>query len=174
MPARDQALAIAVSEIGFRPGATGSTPFGRWYGEHAHDPSFARQPWCAMFISWCFHEAGTPLPEMQHEGYSGAASAHLMLDYCRSHGWEIQVSEAQPGDVVFFDWGSGKVSHVGFVAQPLPLQTIEGNTGKPAGVYREHRIWNQVAAVVRIPDQALGPTDRGCHGPCWACNACPA
>jgi hypothetical protein len=48
-----RALAKAAGELGYKESPAGSNhqKFGVWYGVD-------RQPWCAMFVSWCFWRAG--------------------------------------------------------------------------------------------------------------------
>ena len=36
---------------GYKEGANNNTIMGKWYGLN-------NQPWCAMFVSWCFNEVG--------------------------------------------------------------------------------------------------------------------
>src|SRR4029453_17847938 len=50
---RAQALAIAKQHIGYResPPGTNGNMFGSWYGLNY-------EPWCAMFVSYCFEHAG--------------------------------------------------------------------------------------------------------------------
>ena len=49
----EDVLAIAKAEIGYTetPADSNRTKYGRWFGMNG-------QPWCMMFIMWCFFEAG--------------------------------------------------------------------------------------------------------------------
>ena len=43
---------IAKAEIGYaEKGNSNDTKYGKWYGLN-------NNPWCAMFVSWCFDRAG--------------------------------------------------------------------------------------------------------------------
>ncbi len=41
---------IAKNEIGYQEGKNNNTKYGKWYGLN-------NNPWCAMFVSWCFEQA---------------------------------------------------------------------------------------------------------------------
>jgi hypothetical protein len=47
----DRVVAIARKEVGYREGANNSTKYGKWYG-------MDRVPWCNIFVSWVFAQAG--------------------------------------------------------------------------------------------------------------------
>ena len=46
-------LNVAAGEVGVQEGSDGYTKYGAWYG-------FPRDPWCAMFVSWCANQAHIP------------------------------------------------------------------------------------------------------------------
>lgn len=115
-------LKIASRQIGYKesPAGSNSNKFGVWYGCNF-------QPWCAMFVSYCFFLAGLPLPATTNKGFA----------YCPyGVNWFKQRGrfDKQPrvGSVVFFDWrGDGVADHVGIVEainRDGSLTTIEGNT----------------------------------------------
>ena len=43
---------IAKTQVGYQENSVG-TKYGYWY-----NPAFVKQPWCAMFVSWCADQAG--------------------------------------------------------------------------------------------------------------------
>ena len=155
-------LSIAAGEIGYsrwddpNPG----TKYGRWYAQKTGSSYFGQSgvPYCAMFVAWVLNQAGQSCPGMPTAAvltcYNGAKSAGAL----RSN-----VRDAQPGDLVIFNWkDGGKVQdHIGFVEKNLGsyLQTIEGNTssgksgsqGNGGGVYRRTRNWGNVYAIVKVP-----------------------
>jgi hypothetical protein len=47
----EKVLASAKLEINYTEGKNNDTKYGKWFGLN-------NQPWCAMFVSWCFKEAG--------------------------------------------------------------------------------------------------------------------
>jgi len=145
-------LRVARSQVGEAENPVGSnkTLYGEWYGSAAGQ-RWNGQAWCGMFVSWCFFQAGTPLPELQAAHYSGFASAQIGQDACRKRGW--LVSQPEPGDIVFFDWTrDGHAEHVGIVVavEAGRVETIEGNTGNPAAyVQRRARDMSVCSAFAR-------------------------
>jgi len=120
---RSRIIEIAQAEIGTTemPANSNLTKYGKWFGLDA-------QPWCAIFCSWCYDQAGHPLDPI---GFSkGFASVPMALDR-----WRGQITkDPKPGDLVIFDWQKdGKVDHVGLFVEWIDqkagtFQTIEGNT----------------------------------------------
>lgn len=162
MATASKVLSIAAGEIGYsrwtdpNPG----TKYGRWYAKKTGSSYFGQSgvPYCAMFVAWVLNQAGQSCPGMPTAAvltcYNGAKRAGAL----RSN-----VRDAQPGDLVIFNWkDGGKVQdHIGFVEKNLGsyLQTIEGNTssgksgsqGNGGGVYRRTRSWGNVYAIVKVP-----------------------
>lgn len=87
------------------------------------------EPWCADFVSWCFLEAGAPLPAIDiPQGFTYCPDA---VRYARMAHQEVLPSAAMPGDVALFDWGhDGVADHTGIVIGrgASELLTVEGNT----------------------------------------------
>lgn len=144
-------LSVARGEIGYcrwdDPQA--GTKYGREYAQtHGAYYGTSGVPYCAMFVSWVFSHAGATcagLPE---------AYCPYILNQAKSAGKIINSKDAQPGDVVLFQWDSGAVDHVGIVEanKGSYIQTIEGNTtinGRSGSVGRRTRAWSVVAAVIR-------------------------
>ena len=42
---------FAYSQLKYKEGPNNDTPYGKWYGLN-------NNPWCAMFVSYCFFKAG--------------------------------------------------------------------------------------------------------------------
>lgn len=88
-------------------------------------------PWCMVFISYLFIEAGAVpaigITECGCEEY---------LTYARNAG--MCVTEPVRGDLVFYDWtGAGRAQHVGIVVsvdQYGYLDVLEGNKSNTVGV----------------------------------------
>lgn len=137
-------LGIARGELGNRESPAGSnrTKYGRWYGLDG-------QPWCMMFVQWCFAQAGQQLPYV-------TASCSALLNWCKRHHKEYIVCDPQPGDVVIYKFG-----HTGIVesAGPGTVTAIEGNTSPGASgsqdnggmVCRRTRNQTAVTAYLRFP-----------------------
>lgn len=115
-------LAIAAREIGYKESPVGSNrnKFGVWYGMND-------QPWCAMFVSYCFYQANLPLKISTSKGF---AYCPYGVKWFREKGQLLKTPKI--GDVVFFDWQNDGVSdHVGIVESVNTdgtITTIEGNT----------------------------------------------
>ena len=114
-------LAIAASHIGYnevKPGIN-QNKFGSWYGADF-------QPWCAMFVSFCFYNAGLPLPATTAKGF--AYCPYGVAWFKRQNKFD---RKPKVGAVVFYDWrGDGTSDHVGIVEKVTPggIVAIEGNT----------------------------------------------
>lgn len=154
----EDVLTVARQEIGysrFTDPETGSK-YGRWYAALTKSPYFAANgvPYCAMFVSWVFAQAGATAA-----GLPGAYCP-TMLQTAKAKGTTVTKLNAQPGDIVYFDFtGSGVTGHVGIVERNTGtyLVTIEGNTtsgttGAQANggvVARRTRAYSTVAGIVR-------------------------
>jgi len=114
---------VAIKEKGYKesPKNSNKTKFGEWFG-------FDGVPWCGMFVSWVYFNAGYPLGNIGFKkGFAGCQTAV-------AHFKKIKkvVDEPQPGDIVFFDWNSdGRYDHTGIFVKKIDdktFETIEGNT----------------------------------------------
>lgn len=134
------------------------TVFGRWYAELVGDSYFGESgvPYCAMFISYCLDWAGVTA-----DGVPGAYVPWI-LSANSDAGRLVANEDAQPGDLVMFDWqGDGVADHIGIVEENHAdegwMQTIEGNTspgsggsqGNGGGVYRRARNYGSIIGVAR-------------------------
>ena len=93
-----------------------------YYGREVSGGSYA---WCAVFLWWCFREAGAS--ELY---YGGGKTAYCptLLSYHRAQA----VSDYRPGDVIFFNFdGKKNAQHVGLCEDwdGQYITTIDGNTG---------------------------------------------
>lgn len=114
---------IAKLEIGTYefPNDTNKTKYGKWFG-------FDGVPWCGIFVSWCYAQAGFPLPKIGFtKGFAGCQTA---VAYFKKNGMITENPVA--GDIVFFDWnGDGRFDHTGIFEKWIDdncFLTIEGNT----------------------------------------------
>ena len=149
MATSDDVLAAARAEIGYSrwDDPEQGTKYGRWYADLVGDPYYAANgvPYCAMFVSWVFAQAGATC-----EGLPGAYCP-WMLNAARAAGDLVPDAQAAPGDVVYFDWdGDGVTDHVGIVELNCGwyLQTVEGNTDD-GQVLRRTRDFSAVVGVAR-------------------------
>ncbi len=122
---RENFLRVAASQVGYRENYENITKYGRWYGMN-------RQPWCAMFVSWCARMSGVPESEIPNFAACNSGGVSWFKQHDR---WKDRSYTPLPGDVVFFDFdeGSGydgRAEHVGIVESVDDdyVYTIEGNT----------------------------------------------
>jgi len=117
-------IEIAQKEVGYVEAAGNKTKYGKWFG-------FDGVAWCAMFVSWCYSQAGKPLPKIGFtKGFAGCQTGY---EYFKKNGWITD--NPVPGDIVLFDWnGDKRYDHTGIFEDWLDrrkgtIMTIEGNTG---------------------------------------------
>ena len=146
---------IAKAEIGYtEEGKSNDTKYGKWYGLN-------NNPWCAMFVSWCFDKAGLS-KKIAAQNPKGFASCAAGLKWFTDKNKIIPIGQAQAGDIVFFQFDTdAEPDHVGIVKWNNTalkyLQVIEGNTSSGSkgsqangdGVYLRKRSYSLVMGVAR-------------------------
>lgn len=152
MGAASDLLAVARSQLGTaeNPPYSNRVKYSDWYGLVG--------PWCDMFVSWCAAMSGNG-DVIGKFAYTPSHEA-----WFRSKGREVPIREAQPGDIVFFNF-IGRTSHVGIVESTRPdgLVTLEGNTnggGSRDGgsVMRHFRSWSSGIVSTHRPAYSGQPT----------------
>lgn len=118
-----QILNVATKEIGTgeAPENSNCTKYGKWFG-------WDGVPWCGMFVSWVYAQAGYPLGNIGFpRGFAGCQTA---VAHFKKAG-KI-VTNPEPGDIVFFDFnGDGRFDHTGIFVKKnnnTTFDSIEGNT----------------------------------------------
>ena len=144
-------LTIARGEIGYREGRNNDSKYGAAYGMNFN-------PWCVMFIWWCFQRAGAG---KLFYGGNRTALCSTLYNYHKSVGQSVGTSALRAGDIVFFDFSGRKqaTNHVGIVESVTgsTVTTIEGNTSSGAsgsqsngdGVYRRQRRTSVISCAYR-------------------------
>lgn len=137
MSQREEIIAVAAKEIGYKEYQGNNNKFGVWYGMN-------NQPWCDIFISWCAHEAG-----LQNIIPKNAYVPDRMTYYKKLNAfYKRGTYTPKPGDLVLFDFSLNDTpDHIGFAyeVKGSTLYTIEGNTTKNGessngdGVYKKSR-----------------------------------
>jgi len=139
---------------GYKESPNNDSIFGAWYGEN-------HQSWCAMFVSYCFNQAGAGALIAGIQSPKGFAYCPTAVNHFTITHQLVPVASAQAGDIVFFNWeGQKQAEHVGLVVsndtQHRVLTTYEGNTGAPGvnqsngdGCYQKQRQYSFVVAVAR-------------------------
>jgi cell wall-associated NlpC family hydrolase len=147
------AKAKAYADAKYTEGKNNDTVFGKWYGMN-------NQPWCAMFVSKCFDEAGAVklVAASTKKGFAGCDAG---FQWFAKNKQTVPVGKAQPGDVVFFNFDKTPTDteHVGIVVKNdgKNLHCYEGNTsgdskGSQAngdGVFLKKRAYSLVMGVGR-------------------------
>lgn len=95
---------IAFKEVGTKeyPRNSNMTKYGAWFGLNG-------LPWCGMFVSWVYFQAGLQLPKI---GFlKGFAGCQVAVKYFKT----LSLITIAPtvGCLVFYDWnGDGRFDHV--------------------------------------------------------------
>jgi len=90
------------------------------------------EAWCGDFVTDMFKRALIPLPPMQPGCRTGFAYCPDAVDYGRAHGATRNSWQAEPADIVLFDWnGDGVADHTELATgyRDGGLFTIGGNSG---------------------------------------------
>lgn len=119
----NEIIRIAEKEIGQgeKPLNSNKTKYGKWFG-------FDGVAWCGMFVSWCYAQAGFPLPKIGFsKGYAGCQTA---VAYFRKNN--LITTNPKQGNIVFFDFNNdGRYDHTAIFDKWIDkdnFETIEGNT----------------------------------------------
>jgi CHAP domain len=134
-----RALAQARRFVGVTEDPPGSnrTQFGRWFGADG-------EPWCAMFLSYCFNVgAGIVLcGGVAGAGVAAKGCAYVptLERWLRETGQWLAGSPAA-GDIAIFNWDGGPPDHAGIVESVFGgrFVSIEGNSGNSVA-RREHEL----------------------------------
>ncbi len=105
------------------------------YTKYARDiyPSLQAQPWCDMFVDWCFVQAFGTVAAKQLIGGGFSAYTPTSAQYYKNKG--RYYSKPEVGDQVFFK-NSTRIYHTGIVTKVTSskVYTIEGNTSSGTAV----------------------------------------
>lgn len=115
-------LSMALSQNGYKEGKDNDNKFGIWYNNN-------HQPWCAMFVSWCWFQTG--LSNELLLKYQGCSTGQ---QWCIEKGiFHYKESyRPKPGDIIFFEGHTGICAFV----EGEYMYTIEGNASNRVGVWR--------------------------------------
>ena len=126
MTAQYEVITEAKKHVGYTEGANKDNMFGKWFGAN-------HTAWCAEFVSYCLNKAGYGDLIKGAQTDKGFASCGSGISFFKKKKAWFPVSEAEMGDLCFFDWDhDGEQDHVGIVVKNNPetktIETIEGNT----------------------------------------------
>lgn len=153
----ESVIQIALNEVGYSrwDDPERGTRYGRWYANLVGDQSFAANgvPFCAMFVTWVFCHAEAQACTCCRK--RPRAYCPWVVDDGISAGRCVSKYDAQPGDIILFEWDQPSdysADHVGIVVanHGSYVETIEGNTDG-GRVARKTRSWDVVCCVIR-PD----------------------
>jgi cell wall-associated NlpC family hydrolase len=123
-------------------------------GTRETDAAFAGKPynngsaWCAAFTSWVWKEAGYDVTWTDFDYVPAVWNDAAAL------GLQKSTAEAQPGDLIVFDWeGDGTPDHIGIVESVSggKIHTIEGNSSDQVAK-RDYGINSgEVVGVIKPP-----------------------
>ena len=123
-----RALAVARRFVGTAENPPGSnrTQFGRWFGADG-------EPWCAVFLSYCFKLGAGVVPCGGVDGSGvtrdGCAYVPTLERWLRDT--EQWVESPAAGDIAIFNWDGGPADHAGIVERKAGdgrFASIEGNS----------------------------------------------
>lgn len=153
---------LGVVEKGGADGKSGNiVEFWTWW-KSVTGKNLQGQSWCASFVSWCFAQISAS-SLVAAENKFGFVYCPNGVAFFKKKNQLIKPEDAQPGDVIFFDWeGKGIANHVGIVESNNKtfLTTIEGNTSAEGangsqqnggGVYRRKRYFGKTIHAVARP-----------------------
>ncbi|WP_282776364.1 CHAP domain-containing protein [Nocardia sp. CC201C] len=146
-----RALAAARSQLGVRE-------FGN---NSVNAPYNINDAWCASYADWVWDQAGHQV-DWTNKNYVPA-----IWNDAQSMGLAASPYDAEPGDMVIFNWDGGEPDHVGIVVARVgdTIYTIEGNTTGPDGVdgvYEKQRTISsgQIVGIVKQPPTTAAPQER--------------
>lgn len=139
----EKLLAIARGELGVTESPAGSnrTKYGAWYGLDG-------QPWCMMFVQWCFAQAGASdlLPLK-------TASCGALMRSAKYKEGQWVTGGYQPGDVVIYDFpGGASTDHCGIVESVSggSVTAIEGNTSEAGSQSNGGQVCRKVRPISQV------------------------
>ena len=150
-------IAVASNEVGNTENPAGSNKVKYWEVM----PSWNGQPWCVVFLLWCFRKAGEAMAIF---GGAFTASCSTLLAWYKSQGQVVPMEDVQPGDIVMLNFHSGtSPEHCGLVYEVVRdsygklvgARTYEGNTSKAGSqsnggmVCDKDRLKRQIVGVCR-------------------------
>lgn len=121
----ERVIEVAEGELGYTESPPDSNRTKYW---DAYNPSWQGQPWCVIFLWWCFDQAGE---RVAFFGGAKTAACSTLLTWYRQQGQGVSLNEIQRGDIVFYNFSGGSSpQHVGIVVSRAGnlVTCIEGNT----------------------------------------------
>lgn len=121
MSKRDEIVALASQEVGYKEYANNKTKYGDWYGIQGE--------WCDIFICWLAYKVGILNTLVPKSAYVPTTCSW----YKKRNEFQAKGYKPQKGDLIFFDYNKNKSpDHIGIVEYVVndKIHTIEGNKSK--------------------------------------------
>lgn len=123
---RNDIAGYALSQVGYKESGNNNTYFGYWFGLN-------KNPWCAMFVSWCAAKAGVSSSIIPRLASADRGWAKRSGVYYPSKHWGGSYTPKR-GDLIYFSWSVkdwadhiGIVSGTGKSGGKTYVYTVEGN-----------------------------------------------
>lgn len=169
---RETVIEVARGELGVTEMPPGSNRVKYW---DEYGAGWQGQPWCVVFLWWCFQHAGEG---MAFFGGGKTASCGTLLRWYSAQGQTVAKNDIQPGDIVILNFsGTSETQHCGLVVDTLKMgyiQTIEGNTSQSGSqsnggqVCLKTRNLSQVVGVCRPKYKEEEPVKKTDYDEHWA------
>ncbi len=156
-------LATALSQLGISEAGDNRILYNRWYyGKDVADRTGSgAYAWCAVFLSWCAHEAG-----VDHL-FPKTNQVKKLEEYFGQIGrWSSRTCTPDPGDVICFRTAGGTGRHVGLVigADGGYIYTIEGNSANAVRLRRYSATDQTIAGYGRLSAHASNESTKNEKG----------
>ena len=141
-------------------GKGGYTIFARLIAQAYPLRSYARLPWCAVYVHACYLAALGKREAARRLGKPHPGSRVLARRMRRRHRWREPSYRPAPDDLIFLRTAPGaRIGHCGIVerVEGETVYSIEGNTVDPGGTFPPH----QGGAVARRARQLTDPMIAG-------------
>lgn len=144
--AGERVVAIAVAEVGRRPGEVGQALDRHPYALSSHLAPF--EWWCGDFVAWAYEAAGVGLTGGSSGGWHVGNNRAIRAWFEQRGQWiakgsdRWQTYEPQPGDYVRFDTENGGHAAIVHHASGDTLYTVEGNLSSHVELARYYHFRN--------------------------------
>ena len=142
-------------------GGNNTGPKIRRYLKNCDPPINVAAPWCAAGLQYWSDIAAqawdvpNPLDAVRLEAY-----VQSYYEWAKAGDRVVPVANAEPGDLVLYNFGGKRWDHIGMVLKPLSggmLAAIEGNTSPGVGASADEReregdgVYIKVRVITRQP-----------------------
>ena len=112
-PLNLKAVIVGLYQLGYKEGPNNDTYFGKFF-------NLNNQPWCAMFLAWCWTKAG--IVDEVYNGFASTSLTYNLLPY------KCNLQKTITGDGLFYKKGHTGLVLFNDIKKEL-IYTLEGNLG---------------------------------------------